>query len=178
MARLHPHGAEPLCERGSELDRISARGRSNPSHTMIQVAGVAPGSQALSLLLVSACEPCGMGGSQRALRVGAGRPRRDRAICQLSPADGPSRAGAVRAFERRERQTRRAHQGRQWRRPRGWCDVGTPVLRCLETVLTGDMCLRRGGAGHHRLASRPITVIVHERRDGCSASNAIEKRRC
>ena len=34
------------------------------------------------------------------------------ALCQSAPADGLSRTGAVRAFQRRQRQTRRHHQGR------------------------------------------------------------------
>ena len=41
------------------------------------------------------------------------RTGRSLALRQSAPADGLSRAGAVRTFERRERQTRRHHQGRQ-----------------------------------------------------------------
>ena len=40
-------------------------------------------------------------------------------FAKSAPADGLSRAGAVRTFERRQRQTRRHHQACPWRRTGG-----------------------------------------------------------
>src|SRR5262249_46487505 len=61
------------------------------------------------------------------LIVELGRPL---ALRQSAPADGLSRAGAIGAFQRCERQTRRPHQGRQQRGPpapdRGSLDLPLP----------------------------------------------------
>jgi len=58
------------------------------------------------------------------------RTGRPLALRQPAPADGVSWAGAIRAFQRRQHQTRRPHQGRQQRGPptadRGGLDLPLP----------------------------------------------------
>ena len=65
------------------------------------------------------------------------RTGRSDALCQPAPADGLSRAGAVRAFERCQHQARRPHQGRQ---QRGTAAADRSVL---DLPFPGRYCLSR-----------------------------------
>src|SRR5277367_3111856 len=67
-----------------------------------------------------------------------GRPR---ALCQSTPADGLSRAGAVRAFERCQHQARRPHQSRR--------------RRGAAAVNRGGVVLPLPGSDQPRLAAAP-----------------------
>ncbi len=94
----------------------------------------------------------GGGGAANDARHGAGqcsdadrRVGRPLALRQSAPADGLSWAGAVRAFERDERQTGRSHQGRQQRRPPA-ADRGSLVLPLPAAGQPGVTASRRGSA--------------------------------
>src|SRR5215204_4718420 len=92
--------------------------------------------------------------AQRCCRIG-----RPLALRQSAPADGVSRAGAVRAFERNEHQTRRSYQGRQQRRP--------------PAADRGRLVLPLPGAGQPRAAApagEPAQADPRDRLEGAAAA--------
>ncbi len=111
----------------------------------------------------------GRGGIADDARRGAGQCRhldrrtgRPLALRQSAPADGLSRAGAVRAFERRQRPARRDHQDRQHAqraeacrsRPRGATDSARSAASCCCVRRTSrDRSATSPGRG--RFASAP-----------------------